>query len=425
MFDDTTVDIEPRRDYLFRATGSVLKFAGCLAVYARSSAEAAADGPGPDAVTAEDEEASSLLPPLARRRGARAAGAEAGAALHPAAAALQRGDAGQGARRERHRPPVHLRHDPRVIQARDYVEKIEGRFCRRRSACSSTKLLSTAFDDILDVELHARAGRGARRDRGGRPRTTGRRSPSSTRSSRRTWSAPRSEMRNVKEGVERIRRSCDKCGKPMVIKAGSSASSSPAAAIPECKNTRELETPDGRGRRRGGHRGGVREVRQADGAQARPLRPVPRLHRLSRVQDDAQDHRDQAGDDRRQAGQILDEKCPKCESNLVHQARPLRRVHGLHATIRPASTSSRRRPACCARRTAATSSRRSRGAARCSTAAPTTRTATSRCGTSRSPRSARLRRAVPGREDHEAARPSAVCNNEECSLRPVRGAGAA
>ena len=41
--------------------------------------------------------------------------------------------------------------------------------------------------------------------------------------------------------------------------------------------------------------------------------------------------------------QILDEKCPKCELEPRDQAGPLRRVHGVHATIRPASTSSRRR----------------------------------------------------------------------------------
>ena len=99
----------------FRAKGSVPKFAGWMAVYnqeARGAGDERANGaPGPDARTAEDDEASSVLPPLAKGDDARAARAEAGAEVHAAAAALQRGDARQGARRERHRPAEHLRVD--------------------------------------------------------------------------------------------------------------------------------------------------------------------------------------------------------------------------------------------------------------------------------------------------------------------------
>ena len=79
-FDETTVDVAAA-DYLFRVKGSVPKFPGWLAVYEQKAPIAGAGGaaaaggasnedeklsPGPDAKTAEDEEDSSVLPPLAK-----------------------------------------------------------------------------------------------------------------------------------------------------------------------------------------------------------------------------------------------------------------------------------------------------------------------------------------------------------------------
>ncbi len=80
----------------------------------------------------------------------------------------------------------------------------------------------------------------------------------------------------------------------MVIKAGKFGLFLACSGYPECKNTRELETPEA-----GADGEGIEEACENCGKpmvdQARPLRPVPRLHRLSRVQDDAEDHHDEAG----------------------------------------------------------------------------------------------------------------------------------
>src|SRR5688572_32167249 len=63
-FDETTVDIDAaatgQPTYLFRVKGSVPKFAGWMAVYNQEQPEARTEGPGPDAVTAEDEEGSKI-----------------------------------------------------------------------------------------------------------------------------------------------------------------------------------------------------------------------------------------------------------------------------------------------------------------------------------------------------------------------------
>src|SRR4026208_2133459 len=62
-FDETTVDIDAAQ-YVFRVKGSVPKFAGWLAVYNQETVEAKTEGPGPDAVTPEDEDGSGILPPM-------------------------------------------------------------------------------------------------------------------------------------------------------------------------------------------------------------------------------------------------------------------------------------------------------------------------------------------------------------------------
>src|SRR5690606_26422973 len=64
IYDDTTVDIKAGA-YLFRVKGSVPKFAGWTAVYERDVAEVRTEGAGLDAVSAEDEEGAGVLPPLA------------------------------------------------------------------------------------------------------------------------------------------------------------------------------------------------------------------------------------------------------------------------------------------------------------------------------------------------------------------------
>ena len=52
-------------------------------------------------------------------------------------------------------------------------------------------------------------------------------------------------MPNLKEGVEPDPAvACDKCGKPMVIKAGKFGLFLACSGYPECENTRELETPE-------------------------------------------------------------------------------------------------------------------------------------------------------------------------------------
>ena len=85
----------------FRANGSRLKFPGFLEPVHRGPRRHAGRGRGAQAAARADAGRAAGPAPAAAR-----------AALHRAAAALHRGDAGEGAGGARHRPPVHLRADP-------------------------------------------------------------------------------------------------------------------------------------------------------------------------------------------------------------------------------------------------------------------------------------------------------------------------
>ena len=286
IFDETTVDVDARPSYLFRVKGSVPKFAGLDGGRTgRSRATRQATRP-----TRADEEDGR---PGCCRRSPKATGCEL-QALRPeqkftqppprfteATLVKELEENGIG------RPSTYAS-ILGVLQDRDYVEQDRGaRSSRRRSAASSPTCSSRAsttsstsstprnleeeLDEIeegkTDYDKHARRA--------------------STRSSRRT------STRAVKEMTTSRRGQADRRGVRQVRHAdgdqgrASSAPSSPAARYPECTNTRELETHRaGEPTRRPRIERGVRELRQADGRQARPLRPVPRLHRLPRVQDD-------------------------------------------------------------------------------------------------------------------------------------------
>ena len=101
LFDATAVQVEAAgspRTYVLTASGSVQKFAGFLALYSEGS----------DA-SDDDEEKEAALPALEEGRAARPQEARPAAEVHPAAAAVLGGVAGEGAGRGGDRPPLDLR----------------------------------------------------------------------------------------------------------------------------------------------------------------------------------------------------------------------------------------------------------------------------------------------------------------------------
>src|SRR5262249_10930974 len=132
-----------------------------------------------------------------------------------------------------------------VIQARDYVNKIEGRFKPTMLGMMLVeKLLSPAFDDILDVNYTRERAEDLDKIEEAKQAYESTRSRGYKKCQKDIKRAEK-EMLSLKEGYEPDPPvACDKCGKPMVIKAGKFGLFLACSGYPDCENTRELETPE-------------------------------------------------------------------------------------------------------------------------------------------------------------------------------------
>jgi len=324
-FDETTVDIEAG-DYTFRVKGSVPKFPGWMAVY-NQEAEVRTEGPGPDAASAEDEEGTGVLPPLSEgdtlelkelkpeQKFTQPPPRYSEATL---VKALEENGIGR---------PSTYASIIGVIQTRDYVNKIEGRFKPtmlgrilvepRQTPNGPVGLLSPVFDDILDVNYTRELEEDLDKIEEG------------TSDYEKTLSSfykkfvkdlkrAQKEMVNLKEGYPPDPPiDCDKCGKPMVIKAGKFGLFLACSGYPDCENTRELETPEP-----GAENGeGLEEncencgkpmvVKRGRFGQFLACTGYPECKTTRKIITTKQ------GMTAAKPDQMLDEKCPKCESNLV------------------------------------------------------------------------------------------------------------
>jgi DNA topoisomerase-1 len=325
-FDETTVDINAipatgseQAAYLFRVKGSVPKFAGWMAVYNQEAAAPATEertGPGPDATSAEDDESSGLLPPLAEgdTLTLRELKPEQKFTQPPprySEATLVKALEENGIGR-----PSTYASIITVIQAREYVNKIEGRFKPTMlGRMLVEKLLSPVFDDILDVNYTRELEEDLDKIEQGAS------DYQSTLSSfykkfQKDLKRAAKEMLNLKEGYEPDPAvTCDKCGKPMVIKAGKFGLFLACSGYPDCENTRELEAPEA------GAEGEIEEtcencgkpmvVKRGRFGQFLACTGYPECKTTRKIITTKQ------GMTAAKPDQILDEKCPKCDSNLV------------------------------------------------------------------------------------------------------------
>src|SRR3954451_16064638 len=317
-FDETTVDITASA-YLFRVKGSVPKFAGWMAVYNQEAAAPATDertGPGPDAASAEEDDAAGLLPPLTQgdELALRELRPEQKFTQPPprySEATLVKALEENGIGR-----PSTYASIIGVIQAREYVNKLEGRFKPTMlGRMLVEKLLSPVFDDILDVNYTRELEEDLDKIEQGSS------DYESTLSNfykkfQKDLRRAEKEMVNLKEGYEPDPAVvCDKCGKPMVIKAGKFGLFLACSGYPDCENTRELETPEA------GAEGEIEEacencgkpmvVKRGRFGQFLACTGYPECKTTRNIITTKQ------GMTAAKPDQILDEKCPKCDSNLV------------------------------------------------------------------------------------------------------------
>jgi len=239
VYDQTTADVAAGRA-VFRATGSVLKFPGYLAVYgAQRPEDEAGAQPEPSTETEADEKAKNqekILPPL-----------EAGMAL-----TLRKLDA------EQHftQPPPRFNESSLIkeleergigrpstyaailstIQEKTYVEKVERNFKPTELGLLVTDELVRAFPREMDVTFTA--GMEEKLDE--------------IEEGNAQWQAVLQDfytgfkedlakaevtMRDVKRQEIATDLVCEKCGKPMVIKWGRMGEFLACSGYPECRNT--------------------------------------------------------------------------------------------------------------------------------------------------------------------------------------------
>jgi DNA topoisomerase-1 len=245
-FDDTTVDITAG-DYTFRAKGSVPKFAGWLAVYGQGNTEAEESErtekqtPAPGGAETEEELGTGVLPVLTEGQALAVRGITPDQKFTQPPARFNEGSLVKALEENGIGRPSTYASIISVLQARDYVNKVEGRFrptiLGRRLV---DKLLHPVFDDILDIEYTARMEDQLDDIEKGKAdyKAT---IASFYKSFQKDLKRAAKEMPNFKEG-QPTGITCDKCGEgEMVEKAGKFGIFLACSRYPDCDNTRELE----------------------------------------------------------------------------------------------------------------------------------------------------------------------------------------
>ncbi len=239
LFDQTTIEVsangKDNAKYLFRATGSVPKFDGFLAVYEE----------GKDAKDEEDDELKNRLPAVTpgevlkfRAISPEQHFTEPPARYNEATLVKELESDGVG------RPSTYAS-ILSTIQEREYVKKEGGKFVPTELGFVVTDLLVESFDDLFDVRYTARMEEELDEIEDGKIDWREAMSEFYGKFQKDLEHAERN-MTDIKRMEKPTDLVCDKCGKPMVIKWGKHGSFIACTGYPECTNTRELtvDLPD-------------------------------------------------------------------------------------------------------------------------------------------------------------------------------------
>jgi DNA topoisomerase I len=255
-FDETIVDISARPtsgdEYLFRVKGTVPKFAGWMATYGLVPGQPEKDNDGEDqragaapaggAAEGDEDAPSGVLPPLVEGEALELK------ALRPeqkftqppprfseATLVKELEENGIG------RPSTYASIIG-VLQDREYVNKIEGRFKPTALGRMITDLLTKSFDDIIDVDYTRSLEDDLDKIEQGKT-DYARTLNEFYRKFKKDLARAGKEMDDLKKGIE-IGEACDKCGAPMLKRVGKFGPFIACSAYPECTNTREIESQE-------------------------------------------------------------------------------------------------------------------------------------------------------------------------------------
>jgi DNA topoisomerase-1 len=312
IFDDTTVDINAGI-YTFRIKGSVLKFKGWLSVYSKD-VEDNSDSPGDQEGTREDDEhTKGLLPALNKgdTLSLKATRSEQKFTqprprFSEAMLVKELEENGIG------RPSTYAAIIG-VLQMREYVAKIEGRFKPTRLGRLVTELLLKSFKDILDVEYTKALEESLDKIEDGDADYQGTIASFYKKFEKDLEQAAKA-MPNIKvEGLPSDE-TCDKCKASMIIKVGRFGMFLACSAYPDCKNTRELETTEPSQDEEAEdceNCGKPMVVKRGRFGQFLACSAYPDCKTTRKIIETKQ------GLSAAKPDQLLEEKCPKCESQLV------------------------------------------------------------------------------------------------------------
>ena len=313
-FDDTTVDVEAA-SYLFRAKGSVPKFSGWMTVYYEqpgSDAESSVTGAATSG-EAEDGSASGLLPVLAEgdRLELKTLTPEQKFTQPPprfseATLVKELEENGIG------RPSTYASIIG-VLQDREYTQKVEGRFKPTRLGRLVTDLLSESFDRIIQVDYTRDMEERLDKIEEGEADYEGTLGT--------FYEKFQVDLAKAAESMPDIKTKglpsdevCDKCQSPMIIKVGKFGMFLACSAYPECQNTRELDKTE----QTSEHEeeacencGRPMVVKRGRFGQFLACSGYPECKTTRKLISTAQ------GLSAAKPDQPLDEKCPKCDANLV------------------------------------------------------------------------------------------------------------
>ena len=310
LLDQTTIDVnaqgKSKTAYTFRATGSVLKFEGFLKVYEE----------GKDQKDEDDEDLKHKLPAVTQGEELRFKDidpqqhfTEPPPRYNEATLVKKLESDGVG------RPSTYAS-ILSTIQDREYVKKEGGKFFPTELGFVVTDLLLESFNDLFDVKYTARMEEELDNIEEGKIEWRTAMAEFYGRFQKNLADAERN-MTDIKRMEKPTDLSCEKCGKPMVIKWGKHGSFIACTGYPECSNTREIavELPEG-------EKGDVTEQDEAEYCEncGRPM--VLKKGRFGQFfacsgYPDCKTTKQIGGEQRKDVP--LEEKCPQCSSNLVQK----------------------------------------------------------------------------------------------------------
>jgi DNA topoisomerase-1 len=249
VYDETVADIMAG-PYLLRAKGSTLRFKGFLAVYEETPDEKRETKPQAETAAAPDDTAPETdegqLPPL--KEGDRLTLKKLDTDQHFTQPPPRFSEASLVKELEENgigRPSTYASIIG-TIEARDYMEKREGKLYPTELGFLVTDLLVQHFQDIMNVEYTAALEAELDEIEEGKDNLLNTLNQFWKKFEKDLKAAKR-DMENVKGREKPTDEVCDKCGKPMVIKWGRYGNFLACSGYPECKNTRQLAGAEGEG----------------------------------------------------------------------------------------------------------------------------------------------------------------------------------